>query len=286
MSGGEEIRLGDVDPVDEFCVISIFDEAAQYLSGNSRIKLSTDQKLSFYGLFKQATIGPCDKPKPGLLEMVEKAKWGAWKKLGRMGKEEAIAEYVRLLDKVAPQWKEELGDMEEEDEKEEKERQKGEGGGGGGGGLQVSPIVSRPVQDVDDSSQVRDVCYFATQGHEGKVQAMLDGGVAVGYVNADGQTALMLAVDRGHEGMVELLLRRARAAGEEAVRELLSQQDADGMTALHYACVCDMAGCARLLLNAGADPQATNSDGESCWDCANAQLKAVLQQAVDKHKAA
>ena len=284
---GEEIHLGDVDPVDEFCVISIFDEAAQYLSGNSRIKLSTEQKLAFYGLFKQATMGPCNLPKPGLLEMVEKAKWSAWKKLGRMKKEEAIAEYVRLLDTVAPQWKVELGDLEEEEEKEEKQRQKdGGGGGGGGGGLQVSPIVSRPMQDTDDSSQPRDLCYFASKGEEAKVREMLDSGVPLTYVNADSQTALMLAVDRGEERMVELLLQRARAAGAVVLQKVLSQQDADGMTPLHYACVCDMPGCATRLLDAGADPEVRNGEGETSWDCASAQLKETLKRAVDKHNAA
>ena len=169
----EEIRLGNIDPVDEFCVISIFDEASQYLSGNSRIKLTTDQKLSFYGLFKQATLGPCDRPKPGLLEMVEKAKWSAWKKLGKMSKDDAIAAYVRLLDQVAPQWKTELGDLDNgDDAEEEKEADKG------GGGLQVSPIVSRPVHTDDGAPQLHDLCFFASQGDRAQVEALLAGGVA------------------------------------------------------------------------------------------------------------
>ena len=274
----EEIRLGNVDPVDEFCVISIFDEAAQYLSGNSRIKLSTEQKLQFYGLFKQATVGPCDRPKPGLLEMVEKAKWSAWKKLGKMGKEEAVAAYVRLLDQVAPQWKDELGDLDNGDDAEEKSSDRG---GDSGGGLQVSPIVSRPVH-ADDSStpQLRDLCYFASQGDRPQVQALLDGGVPLTYANGDGQSALMLAVDRGEEATVDLLLQRARAAGEETLRAVVGQQDGDGMTPLHYAAVCEMAGCARRLVEAGADPGVKNAEDEDCWQCANDDLKAAMKTAA------
>ena len=278
MSVEEEIALGDVDPVDEFCVLSIFDEAAAYLSGNSRIRLSTDQKLQFYALFKQATLGPCDRPKPGMLEMVEKAKWSAWKKLGRMKKEEAIAEYVRLLDRIAPQWKEELGDLDHEDEDGKEEK-----GGGGGGGLQVSPAVSRPVQDDGNAStQLRDLCFFASQGDAAQVRALLDEGVALTYANADGQSALMLAVDRGEESMVELILDRARGAGSDTLAVVLAQQDADGMTPLHYACVCEMAGCAQRLVEAGADPDATNGEEETCWACANDVLKAVMKRAARK----
>lgn len=139
----EEVTLGDIDTIDELCVVSIFDEASKYLSGASKIKLSNDQKLQFYALFKQATVGPCDKPKPGLLEMVERAKWNAWHSLGKMGKDLAIAEYVKLLDTIAPQWRNELGDIENRDDDEK------DSGAGDAGGLQISPIVSRPVVEAE-----------------------------------------------------------------------------------------------------------------------------------------
>ena len=34
--------------------------------------------------FVQATIGPCNKDKPGVFDLVGKAKWDAWNKLGAM----------------------------------------------------------------------------------------------------------------------------------------------------------------------------------------------------------
>ena len=52
-----------------------FDEASRFLSESRNIKLNDDQKLRFYALFKQATVGPCTVPKPGLLEFVNRAKW-------------------------------------------------------------------------------------------------------------------------------------------------------------------------------------------------------------------
>ncbi|XP_041670596.1 enoyl-CoA delta isomerase 2-like [Cheilinus undulatus] len=39
-------------------------------------------KLQIYALFKQATQGPCNTPKPGMLDFVNKVKWDAWKSLG------------------------------------------------------------------------------------------------------------------------------------------------------------------------------------------------------------
>lgn len=37
--------------------------------------LSNDQKLQFYGLYKQATIGDVNTPEPWSINMVAKAKW-------------------------------------------------------------------------------------------------------------------------------------------------------------------------------------------------------------------
>ena len=279
----EEIKLGDVDAIDELCVISIFDEAAAYLSGNSRIKLNSEQKLAFYGLFKQATVGPCDRPKPGLLEMVERAKWAAWKQLGKMSKEEAVAQYVRLLDRVAPQWKQETGEM-AEDDGDEAERQRERQQGGGGGGLSTSPNVSRPLQsDSGAPSGPSDLCSLAADGDTAAVLALLQSGVPLSYSNADGQTALMLAVDRGQEGMVELLLRKAREQGGAAAA-LINAKDADGMTALHYACVCERDGCLQKLVAAGADPDITSNEGETCWDCASDAGKQTLTSAMQQRK--
>jgi peroxisomal 3,2-trans-enoyl-CoA isomerase len=34
-----------------------------------------------YALFKQATIGPCKSERPGMFDMIGRAKWDAWKAL-------------------------------------------------------------------------------------------------------------------------------------------------------------------------------------------------------------
>ncbi|KAI5606452.1 enoyl-CoA delta isomerase 2, mitochondrial [Silurus asotus] len=54
-------------------------------------------KLKIYALFKQATQGPCNTPKPGMLDFVNKVKWDAWKSLGALAQEDARQQYVDLV---------------------------------------------------------------------------------------------------------------------------------------------------------------------------------------------
>lgn len=54
-------------------------------------------KLKIYALFKQATKGPCNTPKPGMLDFVNKAKWDAWTSLGSISQEDARQQYCDLV---------------------------------------------------------------------------------------------------------------------------------------------------------------------------------------------
>ena len=60
-----------------------FDDACARMS-SEEIKaqveaLSNEEKLEFYGLFKQATVGDVNTDRPGMFDMKGKAKWDAWK---------------------------------------------------------------------------------------------------------------------------------------------------------------------------------------------------------------
>lgn len=70
------------------------------LPKNGSYQPSHDLMLKFYSYYKQATEGPCNDPKPGFWEVVKKAKWVAWSKLGNMSKEEAMKNYVEELKKI------------------------------------------------------------------------------------------------------------------------------------------------------------------------------------------
>jgi len=294
----EEVHLGDVDAIDEFCVISIFDEAAEYLSNNSSIQLSTPQKLQFYALFKQATVGPCNKPKPGLLEMVERAKWNAWKDLGKMTKEEAIAAYVQLLDSVQPTWREET---EEEDldqqQKEDKQTKNNNNSNNnnkgkkentkktnsksmGDGDLPISPALSRPVQEdaVVVKEGDRDLLYWTCENNIEKVKECLQQGQKITQKNKDGQNAIHLSVDRGYSSLLSLFLSLPDSSSA------VSAVDVDGLTPLHFACICDQVEECQLLIAAGADPDSRNKEGESCWDVADDKIKAIMKKAREKQQ--
>ncbi|XP_072535414.1 acyl-CoA-binding domain-containing protein 5A isoform X2 [Salminus brasiliensis] len=66
----------------------------QSLPPNGSFQPSNEMMLKFYSYYKQATLGPCNIPRPGFWDPVGKAKWDAWNELGDMAKEEAMAAYV------------------------------------------------------------------------------------------------------------------------------------------------------------------------------------------------
>ena len=54
-------------------------------------------KLKLYALYKQATEGPCNTPKRGVFDLINKAKWEAWNALGSLPKETARQNFVHLV---------------------------------------------------------------------------------------------------------------------------------------------------------------------------------------------
>nr|XP_046264655.1 acyl-CoA-binding domain-containing protein 5-B-like isoform X4 [Scatophagus argus] len=56
---------------------------------------SDNMMLMFYSYYKQATLGPCNIPRPtGFWDTRGKAKWDAWNSLGNMTKEDAMKNYI------------------------------------------------------------------------------------------------------------------------------------------------------------------------------------------------
>ncbi|XP_043258402.1 acyl-CoA-binding domain-containing protein 5 [Colletes gigas] len=70
------------------------------LPKNGVYQPSNEIMLRFYAYYKQATEGPCQQPKPAFWEVVKKAKWDAWTRLGNMSKTEAMNNYVEELKKI------------------------------------------------------------------------------------------------------------------------------------------------------------------------------------------
>lgn len=67
-------------------------------------RFENDVALMLYGLYKQATVGPCNVAKPGLWNIVEHGKWTSWSGLGTMASTEAMRLFVKLLEEEEPDW--------------------------------------------------------------------------------------------------------------------------------------------------------------------------------------
>ena len=59
--------------------------------------LSNAKQLEVYSLFKQATEGDCNIPRPGMLELKDRAKWDAWDGKKGMSHEAAEKAYTELI---------------------------------------------------------------------------------------------------------------------------------------------------------------------------------------------
>jgi acyl-CoA-binding protein len=54
--------------------------------------------LKLYALFKQASSGDADGKRPGFTDMVGRAKWDAWNELKGTSADDAMKQYVGLID--------------------------------------------------------------------------------------------------------------------------------------------------------------------------------------------
>lgn len=127
--------------------------------------------------------------------------------------------------------------------------------------------------------------WAAAHGHPDVVELLLDQGKAnPALEDGDGRTALSYAAQNGHEKVVQLLLQTGRAAPnkkdvfnqravelaykskhEGVVRLLLTYpsldfKDEEGRTILSHEAVHRHAGLVKLLLDYGADPNATDEE--------------------------
>ena len=53
--------------------------------------------LKIYALYKQATQGDAEGPRPGFADMVARAKWDAWNNLKGTSQDDAMQQYVDLI---------------------------------------------------------------------------------------------------------------------------------------------------------------------------------------------
>ena len=62
--------------------------------------MSNEDKLEFYALFKQGTVGDCNTERPGMFDLKGKAKWDAWDAKKGMSQDDAKAAYVAKVQEM------------------------------------------------------------------------------------------------------------------------------------------------------------------------------------------
>ncbi|KAL4458109.1 hypothetical protein ABPG75_012974 [Micractinium tetrahymenae] len=226
-----------------------FEAAAQYVGAAAAGgTLSDAQLLRFYGLYKQATAGPCDAPKPSFFDRRGRAKWQAWKDAAALSMEEAQRQYVQLLSEALPGWAGASA-----------AGSSGAAKRGGGGG----PVQSRMADAAEDSEgpdAAPPLLQAARAGDAGAAAAALQAGADPDQRGNDGETALHWAADRGHIAVLQLLLQHGAD---------VNAADSDGLTPLHYAALAEQRGAAEQLAAApGMRLGQRNGDGETPADLA------------------
>ena len=57
-------------------------------------------KLRLYALFKQASAGDVEGKRPGMMDMVARAKWDAWNEVKGLSNEAAMQAYIDLVEEL------------------------------------------------------------------------------------------------------------------------------------------------------------------------------------------
>lgn len=236
-------HLSDLeDPENE----NVFNTAAKYLT-QIVDELDKETLLQFYGLYKQATIGACNIPKPGMFAIQAKAKWKVWSDLKQMSKGSAMQLYVHKLSEIKSDWKAhaDIRNMSN----------------------QQWVAVSRPqIEDNNEISESQKTCFdYVKEGNVDKLRQLLaaDSHHVITDINAQDDSGLALvhwAADRGNVGGLEVLLKHG--ANVNIV-------DGEGQTALHYAASVGQVNCVKLLIKFGADRTICDASGNTCIDVAD-----------------
>ncbi|CAM9813024.1 unnamed protein product [Choristocarpus tenellus] len=162
--------------------------AAGHMAVVQGLTLSSDQRLILYSLFKQATEGDCNECKPGLIDLVGRAKWNAWKNREGMASIEAMREYILIVSDICPTWltdyrqphgpdtldQEALNkDLEWEGDDEDEKK-----GAGLDFGVTVSTLAAGQG-DMLEWGAGEEIFQAASQGSALQVQELVQGGVEV-----------------------------------------------------------------------------------------------------------
>ncbi len=75
-------------------------EAAVAASKNLKERPDNSTLLRLYALYKQGSVGDVEGKRPGFTDMVGRAKYDAWAAVKGLGKDEAMKQYVALVNSL------------------------------------------------------------------------------------------------------------------------------------------------------------------------------------------
>lgn len=232
MAEGESFDATDLEET--------FNRAANHLQSLAS-QLDSGQLLGFYGLYKQATIGPCDTPRPNWYQTQAKHKWEAWKSLGDMSREVAMGSYIRAVGKLDLTW-------------EQSARTKSQTW------VTVSklPNTDTELRDIDKT-----LFDWVKDGNTEKVwEAIAKEPTCVNVADESGMLPIHWAADRGHVQILKCLIEKGAD---------INARDKEGQTALHYAASCGHIEVVKYLLSVDAMLLEDN-DGMTPKDVADQEL--------------
>lgn len=211
---------------------SAFTHASETVRKFSNV--DTPTMLRLYGLYKQATQGVCNIPKPGIFSFAARQKWEAWNALGKVSSGDAKSQYIDLVNSLSANHKEDSSAVQKTSTF----------------GVAVS-CMAKLEQDLDDSDKT--IFDWVKEGNKDKVSSMIESNPSLIAQRDESQMALIhWAADRGDTAMIELLTKKGAD---------VDITDGDGQTPLHYAFACGHEECIHLLETLGANRNLRDHNG-------------------------
>ncbi|KAI7865768.1 acyl CoA binding protein-domain-containing protein [Spinellus fusiger] len=226
-----------------------FESAYIYMSTHEGIKVSNDNKLKLYALFKQVIVGDCTTPKPGLFEFVNRAKWDAWQSAKGIPGEDAKTQYIALVESLGVGWSCQ-GEYAYQQSKEEEIH---------GLGACVSSLAQNEEEVYEE-----DLFGFTRTNNLDKVREQIkEFKQSVNSKDEEGLTPLHHACDRGYTDMARMLID---LGADINVQNNALETPLHYVTCLLSAYISEQFETARLLHQQGCDTSLRDEEGKTAYE--------------------
>lgn len=218
-------------------------------------------------------MGLCNAEQPGLTDMAARAKCDAWRALGDMPRSLAAATYVAHVGLIWPEFKAalEAGVEPPIPDAASSDGMNNGSGGGNSGRTEANqssvggPVASRMCAETDDDDG-DDVGFGRlVEAEDPEILERLLSDPEIG-------DALIHRRDEAGMTLMHWACDRGRA---DLVRVLLDHgadldaTDSGGLAPLHYAAMCSQVDCVSLMVESGADAELKDDNGDTAADLAD-----------------